>query len=175
MPSSTIIQSKQLIVDFPSSRRSGNIGQSSSKKVRFASHCEGRYIDYPSEKEISKGWYSAADFAKFKQRIARDAVKCSMVVLSIRQGRYNDLDPTDFFLTHCVGLDHLISRDVAKRYEAVKEARKEHSRTVLEEQERLRFLNVDSIENLARVSEASSNISRKRARRIGRLLGTSTV
>lgn len=108
------------------------------KFVRFATHCDGVYINYPST-EIGKRWDSKDSMKQFNNKVGYDALKCSRVLMGIEEGFDNELT-TEMFLVNCVGLEHLISFDVPEQYKAFKAARKEHVRLVLEEQKRQKDL-----------------------------------
>jgi hypothetical protein len=77
----------------------------------------------------------------------------------------------DDYLVRCVGIYHLISSDVPRRYQAIMAARREHACIVLEEQERQKSRNSNCAENLAIVSKASSQESCKQALKIAKLVG----
>lgn len=148
-----------LIVDFP---KGSDRVECSSPSVRFAFESEGRYINYPTRQENLKRWYSREDEKRFRGEVLRDAIACSMKMVEY----LNDPSKTVTY-QDCVGLDHLISRDVYKRYEALRAGRKEHARIVLEEQNWQRLHGVNSPEDLARVSRRSSKSDRARSRKIG--------
>ena len=160
-------ESSNLIVDFPSYPRQRNGPRTSSKSVRFATHYEGVYVDYPSE-EVSKRWYSEKEMKHFKHRIGQDSMLCSKVIMDIRDGAVTVEDEvaSKKFLVNCVGLEHLISRDVPKRYNSIKKGRKEHSRLVLGEQKRQKNTCDVSSVMLAHVSKRSSEPSYMRAHNI---------
>ena len=96
-----------------------------------------------------------------------DAVECSSRMADCFARAPQELAFQDY-----VGLDHLISRDVGERYEALKAARRKHARIVLAEQKRQKRENRFSVEDLARVACASSQWSRERARKVGILVSS---
>lgn len=154
-----------LIVDFPSSprlRTSGGTSQVSSKSVHFSSHVDGRYINYPTDEEVIKQWYSDDDYSGFKEKMIQDTLKWSSKLF---HGNRKTGD-----LVRYVGLENFISRDVSERYKAVKKGRNDHARSVLEEQKRLRRCNDNSPESIALVAMSSSHSNRKRARNVATLV-----
>lgn len=143
-----------LIVNFPSSRPS----------VSFAAKSYLQYIEYSTSKELRAKWYSTEEYERFKQVITRDVLVNSVKLAFYINGRHHELTAQDHI--RCIGLNHLLSRDVNKQAEAVRAARKRHVRMVLEAQTRLRLENVDCVEYIARISKASSKKSRERSRKI---------
>lgn len=150
-------QDDTLIVDFPQ-----------PKSVSFSPHSSGVYINYPTQSEILAKWNDVEDEMQFRRQLELDAVTCSRKIVQYLSGQGEGrLDYQD-----CVGLDNLISRDVPQKMKAVRAARRRHARIVLQEQVRQRFANVDSTQELARVSRASSRSERLRARKVGILHAT---
>ena len=155
----------ELIVNFPSSRSS-----TAAKTVRFSSVAQVRYIQYPSEEDIDKLWYTKEDREHFKTNMMRDAIKCSkMLDVHFKQSGQSK-QYSEVLSCHCVGLEHLISNDVSKRCKAVQTARKEHVRKVMDEVDRQRSCGHSSPANLARVSSESSRIARRRSHTIAMLV-----
>jgi hypothetical protein len=161
MQPSTSSASNNLIVDFPFAK-----GSSGIKSVRFASHCDGVFIAKTSPQERVQRWYS-----REQQKMARDAMRCSYLLgyrVSGGSKAEDTLSSKEFALL-CIGLDHLIARDVSQRWESIKRSRKNHARLVLDEQNRQRSLNFNCPENLARVSAKDSASTRKRSHWIAKI------
>ena len=81
---------------------------------------------------------------------------------------HKHLTPKDHICS--VGLDHLISRNPPKQYEAVKARRREHTRLVLKAQKWLKQNGANCPEDLARLSEASSLKARERSHKVAVLI-----
>ena len=122
-----------LIVDFPSAMTDRSTG-STAKSVRFAAKTQGRYIRYPSQRENHAKWNTSEDYRHFQCRLIRDVIKCSDELAAMKN-KPQDLASSQRSIIRCVGLDHLISRDVEQRYRQVKEARRDHVHLVLHAQE----------------------------------------
>lgn len=157
-----------LIVDFPtrpmSRTKRSEMSSVLSKSVRFAPQSQGRFIKYPTRKENQAKWNSEEDYAHFQHVMVRDVVKCSAMLAAVKESQ--DTSRCEEHIVCCVGLDHLIARDVQERYRAVKAARKTHVQTVLRAQEWQRSHNVNSAANLARVSMESSQPFRERSYKV---------
>ena len=136
--------------------------------VRFASKIQGRFIRYPSSVENKAKWYDEEDYRRFKYTLVRDAVKVSANVAAARvdQGFAEEL------ILRCVGLDHLISRDVPARIRAVWNTRMTHVKLVLMAQKLQRLNGIGGPEDLARVASDSSRGSRERAHEIAVLFAS---
>eukprot|EP00956_Cyclotella_meneghiniana_P018435 scaffold30677_cov23-Cyclotella_meneghiniana.AAC.1 len=95
-----------LIVDFPFSR-----SPSSSTRVTFSERSEGVYIPYPSAEENKKKWFALGDQTNWARQVLRNAVECSRLL-------FDGNIPTHVqraLLVRCIGLEHIISRDVFQR------------------------------------------------------------
>ena len=145
--------SNSLIVDFPSNARSSS---TSSKSVRFSPIVQGYYIRYPSKKDNEAKSYSSEDYDRFQQTLVRDAMKCSRKLAAANAKGLQDMDTSEDHIIRCVGLDHLVSRDVKKRYRIVQEARTAHVHLVLDAQKWLLENGVEHPEALAGVSMKNS-------------------
>lgn len=158
--------SSSLIVDFPDfQRRPSNGSTIHEMSVTFAPNCQGRYIKYSSARENALKWYTAEDQRRFRRQMMEDAVESSLRMADCFSHAPEELSFQDY-----VGLDHLISRDVSKRYEGIQLARKKHAKVVLAEHAAQRKRGRVSIEDLALVSSKSSRWSRERARKVGILV-----
>jgi hypothetical protein len=157
-----------LLVGFPSSPRQSGNEQSTSKSVSFATSVHGVYIKYSSSLKHAK-WYSEEEQTGFQRVMLRDVLICSRKLASCER---SDLTVEDHI--RCVGLDHLISRDVMQRYADVRDGRRQHVRAVLEAQDRQRRRSVNSPEDLAHISSESSRAARMRSYRIARFVGSIT-
>ena len=151
-----------LIVDFPSSRHST---ATAVKTVRFSKLSQGKRIPYPSKSDNEKKSYNSEDYAHFQQVMLRVVARCSARLLAAK-GTPQDRHTSEKHIIRCVGLDHLISRDVRERYQSIKDARKAHVQLVLAEQRWQRRSGVYSVGCIARVSMADSEAARTRAHKV---------
>jgi hypothetical protein len=109
------------------------------------------------------------DFHRFQEELARDAVVCSEILY----GQANDdLKNSLQFVIHCIGVDHLISRDVLGKYKDVKAERRRHVKALIDEQVWQRSCNIDSPKSLARVAKASSHHCRVRAQDMAKIFAS---
>ena len=132
----------------------------SNKNVRFSLTSEMALVAYPTTKEIQERWYNSQDRAHSRQVVAKDAKQCSRMLFSeLELG--NNL--TEDQRIKCVGLEHLLSRDLAENTKQLNEKRKRHVYKVLIEQDRQRKLKINNAEELEYVSRKSSYQSRKRS------------
>jgi hypothetical protein len=163
----TTVNSNKLLVDFPSFPKAKRL-------VQFSDRVDGRYIEYPSPEENMKRWYTEADQKRFRKQMGRDAAACSFIVLGgkvtgERQGKMKILT-SQAIVTCCVGLEHLISRDVSQRSVAIKTLRKEHaSREVTR---LIRCRNKFIQDRLAFISTASSSKSQKKAHNVAKFIAS---
>jgi hypothetical protein len=90
------------------------------RSVRFATHTEGRYISYPTEEDNVAKSYCEEDYMHFKNSMIRDSLRYSHKIYGSRD-RNEPLDSKSSkqLIIRCVGIDHLISRDVRERYHAI--------------------------------------------------------
>lgn len=156
------LTSDALIVDFPFGR------STTTKSVHFSPKPEVLYIPFPSEEEVTELWYTKEDQHGFKIRVIRDAKKCSRM-LDAHSKQSNKICNTDL-LCHCVGLYHLISRDIRQSYETLQTERKEHTKSIMDELHRQSSCGRSSSWELARVSCASSRPAGKRSHKIAILV-----
>ena len=136
---------------------------SRSTRVTFSERSEGVYIlPYPSAEENNERWFALGDQTNWARQVLRDAVECSMLL-------FDGNIPTHVqrtLLVRCIGLEHIISRDVFQRLRVSMEEKRAHVQSVLQEQHRQRLRGVSSSERLALVSMRSSKSSRSRARKV---------
>lgn len=135
------------------------------KSVRFAEFGTMVLMNYPSEREISKRWYTEQNMIRFQQIMCRDAARQSLVYLATKECNPNAFLPKEE-LIKCVGIFHLLSDDVNASSRESKLNRRAHSITVLEEQERQRELGGTCVKVLANVSRLSSKQARDTALKI---------
>eukprot|EP00956_Cyclotella_meneghiniana_P000608 scaffold666_cov48-Cyclotella_meneghiniana.AAC.6 len=145
----------------PSTRNRKEHQAMDKKSVRFSKESEQVQIRRPSRRSLLTRWYSVEDYQSFQHMTYRDATIQSTVYLAAREA--DALLPKDE-VAKCVGILHLLSEDVRRRYHDYKLGRLKHSHTVLQEQERQRELGGVSTRLLANVSKASSQEDRDRAR-----------
>lgn len=170
MAPTTTANNNKLLVDFPPFPKA-------KRSVQFADRVDGRYIEYPSPEENAKRWYTEADQKRFRKQMGRDAAACSFIMFGGKltgecQGKMKMLTSQEI-VTCCVGLEHLISRDVSQRSAAIKTLRKEHASRVVKEQARLiRCRNEFIQDRLAFISEASSFKSQKKAHNVAKFIAS---
>lgn len=155
-----------LIVEFPSNDRPNS---ADSKSVRFSPILSIRYIKYPFMAENEALSYSSDDYERFSRVLIRDAIKCSQRLESANISGFQDRKTSERHIIRCVGLDHLISRNVSERYNELREARKAHSRLVLEVQKLQLRNDVVVPEDLALVSMENSASFKTRAYKVALL------
>mmetsp|Transcript_33369 Transcript_33369/g.66360 ORF Transcript_33369/g.66360 Transcript_33369/m.66360 type:complete len:195 (-) Transcript_33369:180-764(-) len=174
---STMNCGNDLLVNFPTSRRQGqiftvestpsistseeqtNIPLSPSppvkKKVKFSEVADMTHVDFPSSSELRQRWYTADDKTRFKRILARD-VRRMISIVSSTPGECLSTE----VLEACVGIEIFLSRDLAQR---TREKRARHMIGVLNESGRQgRSERIDD-ERLSRVSEKTSRWARDRA------------
>lgn len=172
-----------LIVDFPSSRKIGQIthidsnsnlsamsmassstpssSSSSSTKgsnrVRFANRIDTQIVDRPSADELLDRWYSPNDKHQFRKALQRTARKLANILASKAD---EDEEMSVDELVECVGMEAFLSKGLARH---MHEKRKKHSYSVLGEYCCQQQLGVRDDDRLAKVSKLSSKWSRTRA------------
>ena len=168
MSTNSIQETMATIAD---SSQQGLSGQRTRKRVRFSPCAEGRFIKYPTAEENKAKWYDEDDYARFEQRVVRDAMLCSNLLARIKSGRLNkaDLD-SEALALECIGLDHLVSDDVQRSYLASREKVKEHASIVIEEQKKQKKSSSYCWDAVATVASANSEAARNRAHWVGKLV-----
>jgi hypothetical protein len=170
MASATTADSNRLLVDFPSSPKV-------KRSVRFVDQVDGIYIEYPTPDENMKRWYTEEDRKRFRRQMGRDAAACSFIVFGGKltgecQGKMEMLRSQDI-ITCCVGLEHLISKNVVQRSAVIKTLRKDHASRVVKEQARLIRCRNESIQDrLAFISTTSSSKSQKKAYNVAKFIAS---
>jgi hypothetical protein len=139
------------------------------KSVRFSGQIEGWYIRYPTEEENCAKSYSSEEYARFHQVLAQDVVKCSLRLVAVGTGASQDRMSSEKNIIRCVGINHLVSRNVQQRYQDVREVRKEHVRLVLEAQRWQRNTSTVNSAYLARVSMVNSQAFKMRSHKVALL------
>lgn len=150
-----------LIVDFPSRAPM-------ARSVRFATRTEGQYIPYPTKEDIVAKSYCEEDYNRFKSTMIRDAVRYSHKIYGRDRTEPMDVKTSQHLLVRCVGIDHLISRDVQGCYHAIRDARKSHARLVLDLQTWQRINNAECPMDLAQVAMSDSQDHRNRSVRVAK-------
>ena len=144
---------ESLIVDFPPRRPS-------KKEVGFSSTSQMVLISYPTPKDIEESWYTSEDRKHFKCIVARDVHRYSRILFSKSE---LGLRLSEDERAHCIGLEHLLSRDINQNIAQINQRRKKHVVRVLEEQARQQTMGLNSADKLKCVSMKSSHKSRLRA------------
>ena len=108
---------------------------SSVKSVRFSEDSTMKLMRYPSDKEISRRWYTDANYRKFQRKFWRDAARQSAVYIAMKNRDPEAMLPTEEVIK-CVLIAHLLSDDVRARYNEIKLNRLAHAGTVLGERDR---------------------------------------
>lgn len=137
--------------------------------IHFALAVEGKHIPYASKKERLSLWYTDEDREHFARLLVQDAVRCSALMAAGEVCLQNMTSFDDHDIS-CAGLDHLISSNVQKRWQAVEDARARHVKVVLEAQNLLKSLSDEIQYDLFRVSQASSRAARMRAHIVASVL-----
>eukprot|EP00804_Cyclotella_cryptica_P000760 CCRYP_001038-RA/>CCRYP_001038-RA protein AED:0.25 eAED:0.25 QI:0/-1/0/1/-1/1/1/0/190 len=154
-------RNSELIVDFPLQQRLTRTDSNKAQRKKYVSFSKlstAIDIDNPTTEENAAKWYSRDEETHFRNQVPRDATVCSMMWM---RDVKNEV-PYEV-LIRCLGVDHLLSKDVPQRYREFKSARKMHVHTVLNEQDQQRERNECSMDELAYVSEESSKRARARA------------
>jgi hypothetical protein len=129
-------------------------------KVSFSSRCQVHNIDYPTLGELGEKWYSRRDKQYFRRVLAHDIVMCSRM-LSMKATSGESLSEHE--MIQCLGLESMLSFDIALR---VYLTRRNHLNQILREPAH------DEVEQLAHVSQLSSQESRTRSHKIAvRMMG----
>ena len=105
------------------------------KSVSFSEGSTMVKVRYPSDREISRRWYTEEEMNGFGRKMRRDARRQSAVYIATKSRDPNALLPVEEVIK-CVGLVHLLSDDVEARYQEFKMNRRTHSGAVLGEQDR---------------------------------------
>jgi hypothetical protein len=139
------------------------------KSVSFSMYSELRFVPYPSRQEIRKRWYNKEDQKGFQDQTIYEAMQFS-AMLSRNPIMKGQDEKNRRIARSCIGLEHLIAKDVIQHMKASMTAKKRHIMTVLEEQDRQRKCNARSNVNLARVSHTSSKSARERSHAVAMMV-----
>ena len=164
------IQQCDLIVDFPSAQQM-EVPAPSRKSVRFSETSMMKYMRYPTKEENKAKWYDKETEDGFKRRRWQDVARYSAVLMQDPEDD-EDEDAKKNKLINCVGLDHLLARDIVQKAQEVVMARQKHRNVVLNVQELQRRHDIYIPEDLARMASASSRSARERACRIAFIMGS---
>ena len=145
--------------------------QRSVKSVRFSEDSTMKFMRYPSDREISRRWYTDADYRIFQRKIWRDAARQSAVYIAMKNRDPEATLPTEE-VVKCVGIAHLLSDDVRARYNEIKLNRLTHAGAVLGERDRhLELWGCVCETTLANFSIAISKADKCKALKIAYLSG----
>lgn len=147
--------------------------QQTKKTVRFSQNSTMMHVRIPSQREISRRWYTREQEVHFQHLMYADAMRQSTVYLAAKERDPNAILPREE-IDKCVGVVHLLSEDVRARYQEYKESRMVHADIVLKEQDRQRELGRRCETLLAGVSKLSSKASRDRAVKVALLSAGAT-
>ena len=136
------------------------------RHVQFASEIQGRFIRYPSCAENKAKWYDEEDYRRFGSTMLRDAMEASAKVTAARVDHGTGTATNAKLILSCVGLHHLISRDVPARNRAVRESRMTHVQTVLMAQKLQKLYGIGGPAELASVAIENSRGARERGDRV---------
>ena len=130
------------------------------KDVRFSETSRMTLIEYPPAAEISRRWYLPHERDNLKRILLQDIFEMSCKLASTPMENISQDD-----LLMCIGMETLLSPDLSR---AVKERKRRHSRTILiaQAQQWSRGVAVANIEELAALSEASSEWTRSRKQKL---------
>jgi hypothetical protein len=113
---------------------------------------------------LNELWYSDEEIGLINRMVLQDVASCSAMLTDATV----DLQDRETFKAHvilCTGLDHLVSTDLPRRVRALEQMKRQHKRTIIAAQRLLRVIDPGE-EDLARLSQASSQPRRDRARRV---------
>lgn len=158
----TAASQTQLIVDFPSEKEQPV--RKHMKAVRFSETSSMKLMRYPTKEENARKWHTKADEKGFKHRRWQDVAKCSAMLLETPQEN-EDESTNKEKLMRCLGLEHLLARDIFQKSKEVVMAREHHRNVVLNVQQFQRRHHIYSPEDLATMAKTSSREARKRAHR----------
>ena len=151
----------------PSSATNGRVAAPSSpKSVSISPTSFMVHVPYPSKSEIRAKWYSRDEEKHFSHLMLQELALYSRSLAATGDYSENAGSFTREILSNCVGMTHLLSCDVPKRYRGIKQARKDHARRVLRVQEWQKRNNIHRPEDLARVSERSSRSDRVKSYKV---------
>ena len=149
-----------LIVDFPHRQTSGS-QKKAPREVSFANHSEMFIVESLACKYKSDLWYSRDELSSFKQRAALLLNKVNST-MSMAQYSQLNAEVTDIFM----GLESYL---IDSGRSEVKQRRQDICAAVLHEQTWQIFFDRYDPSTIAKISEAESESSRRKAHFIGLL------
>ena len=133
---------------------------SSAKSVTFSSiPDEVNHITYPEDLQDHELWYSPEELERMLSAMFQDVMRQSHALSDVIANP-QDIRAFEQHLIDCTGIDHLVSRNVPRRIERVRQNGQEHVRRVLAAQTRLREIREAIEEDVAHTSEVSSRQNR---------------
>lgn len=145
------------------------------KTVQFALDLnEVHRISHPTDRDNQAKWFSNEENEEFGHELVRDVVRSSQMFAA---GAVNLLDRNTArdFVIRCVGIEKFLAKDVRRRYQDIQSAKQEHTRIVLQAQERLSRIGEVLEEDIAHVSEFSSRRARARSRTVAMIAASVSV
>mmetsp|Transcript_31115 Transcript_31115/g.53176 ORF Transcript_31115/g.53176 Transcript_31115/m.53176 type:complete len:180 (+) Transcript_31115:131-670(+) len=153
-----------LIVDFPGSCSTpsgcdrGPMPAAATVSVSFAETSNVVLIEYPSQEELRRRWYSMQERAFLKREVLRDACKMSRKLTTTPM---EDISLEDLF--QCIGLEGLLTPELML---AVRKGKRYHSRSILLAQHLQCQRNITDAEELSLISQQNSESTRTRSQEI---------
>ena len=154
-----------LLVNFPTQPRSKCSGKKNNRhqhddasspsnhlsRVCFSDKCDVA-IYHTEEVHASKKWYTTSDISPMNQEFINSVLCTRKMINAVRVD--NNRSVTDDELIGCIGIEHLLSSERARRRH---NHRREHAQNVLAKQDSC------TVEELCQVSMHSSKSSRNKA------------
>ena len=154
--SSSHLYAMDLIVDFPQNRISSSLRK---RRVSFQDELDVKFVQNLSHKHRDDIWFSADEMHSFRYQTAL-TVRAITSTMTMAEYAEFHVEDTSAFL----GLESYLTKDallgIRHRKEAIRVA-------VLSEQRRQYRSGINDPDALARVSQAASDLSTRRARIIG--------
>lgn len=138
------------------------------RSVRFSQNeAAVNLFRYPEDLDLNDLWYSDEEIGQINRMLVQDVTSFSA---SANNGTvdFQDREAFKAYVINCTGLDHLISTDVLGRIRGLQQMKRQHKRTVIRAQHWSRAIDSGG-EDLARLSQMSSQQRRDRARRVAEL------
>lgn len=138
-----------------------NSNNKATKHVRFATEPIIHQAVY-EEQDPRVLWYDSEDTNRFCREVVLDSAKCARMISRKAALRNTDAEEglSDNEIAQCVGLETLLSPNLHRRLRAM---RRRHTQVILWQQTLQTVVDAGNVENLARLSRASSQEARQRS------------
>ena len=144
-----------LIVDFPQNRASSL----RNRAVSFQEQVDTKLIENLSHKHREDIWFSSDEMHSFKHQTALTVRAITSSMTMAQYAEYHVEDTSAF-----MGLESYLTKDA---FQGIKHRKEAIQRAVLSEQRRQCYSGINDPDALARVSQAVSDLSTRRAGIIG--------